>query len=85
MLWDVNAQKQLRKMDGHSDRVGALSWNHHVLSSGGRDSLIINHDVRIAEHKIATLAGHSHEVCGLAWSPDGMTLASGANDNKLCL
>jgi len=85
MLWDVRAQKQLRKMDGHSDRVGALSWNRHILSSGGRDNLIINHDVRIADHKVATLSGHTQEVCGLAWSPDGMTLASGANDNKLCL
>ena len=33
MLWDVRAQKQLRKMDGHTDRVGALSWNRHLLSS----------------------------------------------------
>ena len=85
MLWDVNTQKQLRKMDGHSDRVGALSWNRHIISSGGRDNLIVNHDVRIAEHNVATLASHTQEVCGLAWSPDGMTLASGANDNKLCL
>jgi len=85
MLWDVRAQKQLRKMDGHADRVGALSWNRHVLSSGSRDNLVINHDVRIAQHKVATLTAHSQEVCGLAWSPDGMTLASGANDNKLCL
>ena len=85
MLWDVNTQKQLRKMDGHSDRVGALSWNRHILSSGGRDNLIVNHDVRIAEHNVATLVSHTQEVCGLAWSPDGTTLASGANDNKLCL
>lgn len=85
MLWDVRAQKQLRKMDGHTDRVGALSWNRHILSSGGRDNLVINHDVRIAEHNVATLSGHTQEVCGLAWSPDGTTLASGANDNKLCL
>ena len=85
LLWDVRAQKQLRKMDGHTDRIGALAWNRHVLSSGGRDNIIVNHDVRIAEHKTATLSCHTQEVCGLAWSPDGMTLASGANDNKLCL
>lgn len=33
-LWDVEATKQLRSMDGHTDRVGALSWNRHILSSG---------------------------------------------------
>lgn len=84
-LWDVHASKKLRTMDGHSDRVGALSWNQHTLSSGGRDSVVVNHDVRIAQHNIATLSSHEQEICGLAWSPDGSTLASGGNDNKLCL
>lgn len=84
-LWDVGAGKQLRSMGGHAERVGALSWNEHVLSSGGRDGLVINHDVRIARHAIATLTAHRQEVCQLAWSHDGKTLASGANDNKLCL
>lgn len=84
-LWDVNQCKQLRSMDGHTERVGALGWNRHILSSGGRDSIVVNHDVRIARHKVSTLSAHTQEVCGLAWSPDGMTLASGANDNTLCL
>ena len=84
-LWDVQATKQLRSMDGHSDRVGSLSWNRHVLSSGGRDSNIVNHDVRISKHNVATMSSHTQEVCGLAWSHDGMTLASGGNDNMLCL
>ena len=84
-LWDVQASKQLRSMDGHTERVGALSWNRHILSSGGRDSIVVNHDVRMARHNVATLSGHSQEVCGLAWSPDGSTLASGGNDNTLCL
>jgi len=84
-LWDTAASKQLRCMDGHSDRVSSLSWNKHMLSSGGRDSNIVNHDVRVANHKVATLSGHSQEVCGLSWSPDGLTLASGGNDNQLCL
>jgi cell division cycle protein 20 (cofactor of APC complex) len=72
-------------MDGHTDRVGSLSWNNHNVSSGGRDGIIVNHDVRIARHNTATLSGHSQEVCGLAWSPDGSTLASGGNDNTLLL
>lgn len=84
-LWDVQASKQLRSMDGHTDRVGALSWNRHILSSGGRDTVVVNHDVRVAQHNIATLSAHTQEVCGLSWSPDGNTLASGGNDNTLCL
>ena len=85
-LWDVESMKLLRRMGGHQARVSSLSWNNHILSSGGRDSAIIHHDVRVAQHHVATLQGaHTQEVCGLAWSPDGQSLASGGNDNLLCI
>jgi len=82
-LWDVDAQRQLRNMKGHEGRVGALAWNGHLLASGSRDTTIMIHDVRIADHKIATLTAHCQEVCGLKWCPKGLQLASGANDNLL--
>ncbi|KAH6581633.1 hypothetical protein BASA60_002339 [Batrachochytrium salamandrivorans] len=66
---------------GRNSRVGVLSWDKHVLSSGSRDGSIWHHDVRIANHKVAELIGHSSEVCGLKWRPDGQLLASGGNDN----
>ena len=84
-LWDANECKRVRNMDGHTARVGTLAWNRHNLSSGSVDSTIVNHDVRVARHNIATLKGHSQEVCSLAWSPNGDTLASGGNDNLVCL
>lgn len=84
-IWDASNLKQVRSMGGHEARVGSLAWNSHILSSGSRDSTIINHDVRLARHHVATLTGHQQEVCGLSWSPDGTTLASGGNDNLLCL
>ena len=84
-LWDVQAGKQVRSMDGHSSRVGALAWNNHLLTSGSRDTTIINHDIRVQNHIVGRMTQHSQEVCGLAWSPDGSYLASGANDNSLCI
>jgi cell division cycle protein 20 (cofactor of APC complex) len=39
----------------------------------------------VADHHVGTLSNHSQEVCGLRWSPDGKFLASGANDNLLCV
>eukprot|EP01052_Picozoa_sp_SAG31_P033484 SAG31_NODE_3792_length_3877_cov_1.489412_2_plen_349_part_00 len=80
-IWDVERQKQLRAMHGHSGRVSSLAWNNHMLASGGKDGNIFNHDVRVQDHNVATMANHSQEVCGLKWSPDGSQLASGGNDN----
>lgn len=83
-LWDVNAGKMVRSMNGHSARVGCLAWNQHILTSGSKDTTIINHDVRIQNHLVDRMTSHTQEVCGLAWSQDGV-LASGANDNTLCI
>ncbi|XP_056148740.1 cell division cycle protein 20 homolog [Lampris incognitus] len=83
LLWDVESQKRLRSMASHTARVSSLSWNNHILSSGSRSGHIHHHDVRVANHHIFTLTGHSQEVCGLKWSPDGRYLASGGNDNMV--
>lgn len=84
-LWDVEAGRQVRQLNGHSARVGALAWNGHMLTSGSRDNSIINHDVRVQNHIVGKMTHHTQEVCGLSWSPDGTYLASGANDNTLCI
>lgn len=84
-LWDVDACKKLRSMNGHTGCITSLSWNRHILSSGGWDSTIVNHDVRVARHKTATLSCHTQQICGLSWNTDGTTLASGGNDNVVCL
>lgn len=68
-------------MDGHGARIGSLAWNSFVVSSGSKDGQIIHHDVRQRNHNIGSLSGHTQEVCGLKWSPDGKFLASGGNDN----
>ncbi|WFD00143.1 substrate-specific activator of APC-dependent proteolysis [Malassezia yamatoensis] len=82
-IWDVEKQKLLRTMMGHSARVGALTWNNYVLSTGSRDRIIYHRDVRVPAHHIKTLLGHRQEVCGLRWDPTQEYLASGGNDNKL--
>src|SRR5690606_14594517 len=66
-LWDVEHQRQVRRMDGHQARVGALAWCNHILSSGSYSGHIIDHDVRVAQHYVGTYAGHTQEVCGLRW------------------
>ncbi|XP_054145945.1 cell division cycle protein 20 homolog [Melozone crissalis] len=80
-LWDIEQQKRLRNMTSHCGCVGTLSWNSCILSSDAQTGHIHHHDVRVAEHHVATLAGHTHEVCGLKWSLDGRYLASAGIDS----
>ncbi|OJI97008.1 hypothetical protein ASPVEDRAFT_122190 [Aspergillus versicolor CBS 583.65] len=80
-IWDVEEGTKLRSMFGHESRVGVMGWSKHTLSTGARSGLVYNHDVRIAQHKVAELVSHTSEVCGLEWRSDGAQLATGGNDN----
>ena len=56
-----------------------------ILSSGSRDGMILFSDVRKADPVVGSSHFHKMEVCGLQWSPDGSKLASGGNDNLVCV
>ena len=88
-LWDAETLTKKRELIGHTARVSSLSWNGlnnpSLLSSGSRDATILHHDIRASRNVQNTLTGHLQEICGLAWSPDGSTLASGGNENRLCI
>jgi len=82
-IWDAESSKKLRTLRSHETRVGSISWNEHLISSGCKDGAIHNSDVRVPQALVSVLRGHTHEVCGLKWSLDGSLLASGGNDNLL--
>lgn len=84
-IWDVEERTKLRSMHGHESRVGVMGWNKHLLSTGARSGLVFNHDVRVAQHKVAELVSHTSEVCGLEWRSDGAQLATGGNDNLVSI
>ena len=84
-IWDVEEGTKLRSMHGHDTRVGVMGWNKHILSTGARSGLVYNHDVRVAQHKVAELVSHASEVCGLEWRADGAQLATGGNDNLVSI
>ncbi|KAI0919169.1 hypothetical protein AcV5_002154 [Taiwanofungus camphoratus] len=90
-IYDANTlQLQRTYQQAHTQRIGALSWNAHVLSSGSRDRQVQHRDVRESSiQPFKRCQGHRQEVCGLRWSggggPQAATLASGGNDNKVCI
>eukprot|EP00659_Diplonema_papillatum_P000292 gene293-414_t len=85
-LWDVSRGKSLRQMDGHTDRVCAMAWNQHVLTTASRDGTIVHHDVRVRKHIVSRLRGvHNSEVCKLAYSPDFSAIASSDDDGTVAI
>ncbi|NXG54992.1 CD20B protein, partial [Hemiprocne comata] len=82
-LWDIETKKRLRNMFGHLSVVGALSWNHYILSSGSRLGCIHHHDVRVAQHHVGTLCQNKQSICSLKWSLTNQLLASGSSDGIL--
>lgn len=49
-------------MNSHSSRVGAMSWNNHILTTGSRNGQLVHNDVRQREHIITTIQSHTQEV-----------------------
>ena len=87
-IYDINKKKLVANFSGHNGRVGVVSWNGNIISSGSKDCNIITRDIRCKnnnENIIIKFLGHSQEVCGLKWSFDGSQLASGGNDNNLMI
>ncbi|XP_045822372.1 cell division cycle 20.2, cofactor of APC complex-like [Trifolium pratense] len=81
-IWDAFLPRKVRVLrDGHSGIEGSLAWNGPILTTGGTDGRIVNHDVRVKSHIVGSVRGHKQGVCGLKWSPPGTQLASGGNDN----
>lgn len=81
------AARHVRTMVGHRGRVTTLTWTQQCLTSGSRDSDIFNHDIRArgGQDIVSKYKHHQQEVCGLKWNEEGSTLASGSNDNTVCL
>jgi len=84
-LFDSAEMVKVRTLLGHSGRVASIAWNQNWLTSGSRDATILNHDIRAPTSVVAKYRGHQQEVCGLKWNEDGSCLASGGNENFLCL
>jgi cell division cycle protein 20 (cofactor of APC complex) len=87
LLYDIEKKIKIRQLNGHKEnnRICSLSWNNYILTTGSKDTNIINHDVRDKNHIINILKGHQNEICSLKWNYEGNTLISGGNDNLLCI
>lgn len=68
-----------------------MSWNRNLLAAGLNGSALL-WDLRAPAHSgesegaASRLAGHgTHKVCGVRWREDGEMLATGGDDNVVCV
>ena len=85
-LWNVETQRQIAALKGHSNwvRTVAFSQDGTLLASGSNDGIIRLWGVA-ARVQIATLKGHIHGVGSVSFSPDGALIASGSEDGTVKL
>lgn len=76
-IWDVAANRCLRRLEGHVARVGALAWNGDLLASGSRDRQILLRDIRATP----TSGGGTTFIPSSAATPSASS--SGASTNTL--
>ncbi len=83
LLWDAASGKPLGELEGHTSWISDLVFYEHKdglrLYSASGDQTIRIWDVE-KQMCLAILRGSSHEVLGLALSPDRATLASVCKD-----
>ncbi|MEH2380506.1 MAG: serine/threonine-protein kinase [Nostoc sp.] len=85
-LWNLNTQKVLASLSGHSQAVKSVTFSPdgQILATASDDKTIKLWQVKTLE-EICTLLGHSHIVKSVAFSPDGQILASGSWDKTVKL
>lgn len=83
-LWDAATGNLKQTYTGHSQRVRVLAFSPDgktLLSSSEDDTIRLWRSAAGEKHRIVQIAGYG-ELCPMAFSPDGQTLAVGQCSNE---
>lgn len=83
-LWDARSGKQLAqfKLPDVGGSLAFLPGGHLLAVGAGKQVILWDGD---AQKQVATLDGHTDRITGLAFAPNGQSLATCASDNTLRL
>uniref|UniRef100_A0A8B9RCS0 Coronin n=1 Tax=Astyanax mexicanus TaxID=7994 RepID=A0A8B9RCS0_ASTMX len=93
MIWEIPEggltqplKEPVVKLDGHSKRVGILSWHptaHNVLMSAGCDNVVILWNVARGEAVVKVDSVHTDLIYSACWNTDGSRILTSCKDKKL--
>ena len=92
-LWNVATLRELISFEGYGSHYGAIEFSpdgRKLAVPRNADQAITLWDVSVlqsyrGESPEAILTGHSEEINAVAFSPDGVSLASGSDDTTIIL
>jgi len=84
-VFDVETKKVIRDFQGHLNDVHALAWNGDTLCTGCDDGILLQRDIRGRKQFSSFIRAHGSRICSFKVSHDGRHLASGGNDNMVCI
>jgi len=80
-IFDISREVCVREISVQMQRMATGCWTRKgIFSYGTKSGQIYHHDVRSAQSLIGLFNSHSHEVCGVKWSPDERYMTSGGAD-----
>ncbi|XP_037647871.1 coronin-1A [Sebastes umbrosus] len=93
MIWEIPdgglitpLTEPVVKLDGHSKRVGILSWHptaHNVLMTAGCDNVVILWNVARGEAVVRIDTVHTDLIYSACWNQDGSKILTACKDKTL--
>jgi WD40 repeat protein len=87
IVLDMLKVVSLQRVHHHKSSVFSIEWNGSIMTTASRDTTIRHYDLRsdARDANDCWRGGHEQSVVNMKWNHDSTVLASGGNDDIVCL